>query len=214
MTLWEIFLLLVLMGLNAFLAMARAALINVRKIRLRQLIEEGVGPARTAESLAEDARRLLATTQLGMMLTSFFGGAIVAVVSAPPLAAMWQPWLGEASYPLSLGVVVMLAAFVMLIFAELVPETLALQHSERVALVLARPLAVISVLAMPVVRFMVWLSNVVSRLFGKGEPGRMPFVTEEEIKVLVDAGEEEGVIQEEEKEMIYSIFELGDTLVR
>lgn len=214
MTTAEIVLLLVLMSINALLSMARSALVNVRKARLRQLVEEGVGSARTAERLAEDASRLLATTQLGMMLTSFFAGAVVAVVSAPPLADVLQPWLGEASYPVAFVLVVLLAAIIMLIFGELVPETIAVQYSERLALWLAPPLAVISVVAMPMVHLMVWLSNVISRLFGAEPRGEMPFVTEEEIKTLVDAGEEEGVIQEEEKEMIYSIFELGDTLVR
>jgi putative hemolysin len=213
-TLWELVLLVGLIALNAFLALARSALINVRKPRLRQLIEEGVTSARTAERLAEDASRLLATTQLGMMLTSFFAGAVVAVVSAPPLALAWQPWLGNASSPLAFLLVVLAAAIVMLILGELVPETIAVQHSERLALLLARPLAVISILAMPIIRFMVWLSHGISRLFGDTQSGNMPFVTEEEIKVLVDAGEEEGVIQEEEKAMIYSIFELGDTLAR
>jgi CBS domain containing-hemolysin-like protein len=213
-TVGEAILLLGLIVLNGFLAMARSALINVRKPRLKQLVEEGVGSARTAERLAEDASRLLATTQLGMMLTSFFAGAVLAVISVPSLAASWRPWLGEASYPVAFVLVVFLAALVMLIFGELVPETIAVQHSERLALLLARPLAVIAVVAMPVVRLMVGLSNSVSRLFGAGTPGGMPFVTEEEIKTLVDAGEEEGVIQEEEKDMIYSIFELGDTLAR
>jgi putative hemolysin len=210
----EIVLLLVLMAISAFLAMARSALVNVRKARLRQMIEEGVGSAQTAERLAEDASRLLATTQLGMMLTSFFAGGVVAVVSAPHLANALRPWLGEASYPVAFVLVIFLAAIVMLIFAELVPETIALQYSERLALWLAPPLAVISVVAMPMVHLMVWLSNSISRLFGAQPRGDMPFVTEEEIKTLVDAGEEEGVIQEEEKEMIYSILELGDTLAR
>jgi putative hemolysin len=210
----EIILLLGLVLLNGFLAMARSALINVRKLRLRQLIDEGVKPARTAERLAEDASRLLATTQLGMMLCSVFAGATVAVVSAPHLARALQPWLGEASSPVAFAVVVLLVALVMLIFGELVPETIALRHSERFALWLARPLAVIAILVMPLVRAMVWLSNSISRLFGAGPRGEMPFVTEEEIKTLVDAGEEEGVIQEEEKAMIYSIFELGDTVAR
>jgi CBS domain containing-hemolysin-like protein len=125
-----------------------------------------------------------------------------------------QPWLGEASYAVALVLVVSLAAIVMLILGELVPETIALQHSERLALVLARPLAVISTIAMPVVRVMVGISNLISRLFGSQTRGDLPFVTQEEIKTLVDAGEEEGVIQEEEKDMIFSIFELGDTLAR
>jgi putative hemolysin len=210
----ELLLLLALILINGLLAMARSALVNVRKPRLRQLVDEGVGSARTAERLAEDASRLLATTQLGMMLTAFFSGAVVAAVSAPPLAELLRPWLGEASDPVAFVSVVFVAAIVMLIFGELVPETIAVQHSEKLALVLARPLAVISVVAMPLAHIMVWLSNAVSRLFGAEPRGDLPFVTEEEIKTLVDAGEEEGVIQEEEKEMIFSIFELGETLAR
>ena len=214
MTTAEVVLLLVLMSINALLAMARSALVNVRKPRLRQLIEEGVGSARTAERLAEDASRLLATTQLGMMLTSFFAGGVVAVISAPPLADALQPWLNKASYPVAFVLVLFLAAIVMLIFAELVPETIAVQYSERLALWLARPLAIVSVVVMPLVHLMVWLSNMISRIFGAQPRGDMPFVTEEEIKTLVDAGEEEGVIQEEEKDMIFSIFELEDTMAR
>jgi putative hemolysin len=210
----EVVLFLIFMVLNAFLAMARAALINVRKPRLRQLVDEGVGSARTAERLAEDASRLLATTQFGMMVTRFFAGAVVAVISTPPLADALRPWLGGTSYPIAFVLVVLSAAIVMLILAELVPESIAVQHSERLALLLARPLALISIVAMPVVQVMVWLSNAISRMLGGGVEAHMLLVTEEEIKTLVDAGEEEGVIQEEEKDMIYSIFELGDTLAR
>ena len=214
MTTGEILLLLGLMVLNGFLAMARSALINVRKARLRHLVEEGAGSASSAERLAEDARRLLATTQLGMTLTSFFGGAVVAVVSAPPLADLLTPWLGKASYPISFVVVVFGAALVMLILAELVPETIAVQHSERLALLLARPLTVIAFIATPIVRTMVGISNGISRLLGAEASGQLLLVTEEEIRTLIDAGEEEGIIEEDEAEMIYSIFELGDTLAR
>jgi putative hemolysin len=213
-TLWEVLLLLALTLVNGFLAMARSALVNVRKPRLKQLIEEGDSKARMAEKLAEDASRLLATSQLGMMLTSFFAAAVVAVVSAPPLARAWQPWLGEASYPLAFVLVVFVAGLVMLILGEIVPEAVGRQHSERLALWLARPLAIVSVVAMPIVHLLVWLGNSLARLFGAETRSDLPFVTEEEIKVLVDAGEEEGVIEEEEKDMIYSIFELGDTLAR
>jgi CBS domain containing-hemolysin-like protein len=205
---------LALMCVNGLLAMARSALINVRKARLRQLAEEGSRSARSAERLAEDASRLLATTQLGMMLTSTFGGAVVAVSAAPPLAEALGPWLGEFSYPVAFVASVFLAAISMLIFAELLPEIIALKYSERLALWLAQPLAVLAILVMPLVRLMVWFSSGVARLFGAELRGDMPLVTEEEIKTLVDAGEEEGVIQEEEKEMIYSIFELGETLAR
>ncbi len=210
----EVLLLVVLLISYGFLAMARSALINVRKARLRQLAEDGVRRARTAERVAEDASRLLATTQFGMMLTSMFCGAIVAVFYGSAVATAFQSALGKAGAPVAYVLIVFLTAVVMLILGQLVPEALGVQHSERLALLLARPLALLEFVFMPVVNLVVWVSNAISRLFGAPAQGGMPLVTEEEIKTLVDAGEEEGVIQEEEKEMIYSIFELGDTLVR
>jgi putative hemolysin len=213
-TLLEVVLLLGLITVNAILSMARAALINVRRPRLRQLVEDGVASARIAEALADDASRLLATTQLGLVLSSSFVSAVVAVTATPPLAAILEPWLGTAGYPVTFILVVFLAALAMLVLAQLVPESLGVQHSEKLALALARPLHLLSTLAMPVVRLVVWISNALARLFGTGTRSEMPFVTEEEIRTLVDAGEEEGVLEEEEKEMIYSIFDLGETMTR
>ncbi|MDX9830382.1 MAG: hemolysin family protein [Anaerolineae bacterium] len=214
MTLWEVLLLAGLITVNAILSMARVALINVRKPRLRQLVEEGVASARIAERLADDASRLLATTQLGLVLTSSFASAVVAITTVQPLATLVEPWLGAASYPVVFFFVVFLAALAMLILAQLVPEALGVHHSERLALALARPLNLLATLFMPVVRLVVWISNGIARIFGAGTRSEMPFVTEEEIRTLVDAGEEEGVLEEEEKEMIYSIFDLGDTMTR
>lgn len=214
MTTAEVFVLIGLLLLAALVAMARSALVNVRKARLRELEDEGVGRARTAHRLAEDATRLLATTQLVAVLTHFFGGAVVAVLSAPPLAKLLEPWLKGASFPVAFALVVLATALMMLILGTMVPETVAAQHSERLSLLLARPLAAIAVLIMPLARLTVWLSNGLSRLLGVSSSSSMPYVTEEQIKTLVDAGEEEGVIEEEEKDMIYSIFELGDTLAR
>ncbi|NLF14183.1 MAG: HlyC/CorC family transporter [Anaerolineaceae bacterium] len=214
MTLWEVLLLVGLITVNAILSMARVALINVRKPRLRQLAEEGVASARIAERLADDASRLLATTQLGLVLTSSFASAVVAITTVQPLATLVEPWLGAASYPVVFFLIVFLAALAMLILAQLVPEALGVHHSERLTLALARPLNLLATLFMPVVRLVVWISNGIARIFGAGTRSEMPFVTEEEIRTLVDAGEEEGVLEEEEKEMIYSIFDLGDTMTR
>jgi putative hemolysin len=100
------------------------------------------------------------------------------------------------------------------VLGELVPKSIGLAHSERIALAVARPIDFLARLAGPLVRFLVWSTNLLARPFG-GQPRRgMPIVTEEEIKTLVDAGEEGGVIEEEAKEMIYSIFEYGDTVAR
>jgi CBS domain containing-hemolysin-like protein len=112
-----------------------------------------------------------------------------------------------------IGITIILS-FITLVLGELVPKSIGLAHSERIALAVARPIDFLARLAGPLVRFLVWITNVIAKPFG-GRPRRgMPIVTEEEIKTLVDAGEEGGVIEEEEKEMIYSIFEYTDTVAR
>jgi len=214
MTAIEWALLLGLLLLDVFLVLSRSALVNARKPRLRQLIEEGNSSARIADRMAEDASRLLAVTQFGITLTSMFVGALVAVLFTPPLADATQPWLGDAAYPLMFAAVLLLAAIVLLAAGQFAPEAVGAQHSERLALLLARPLAVIFVIATPFVYLTVGLGQLLAGLFGARAQADLSLVTEEEIKTLVDAGEEEGVIEEDEKEMIYSIFELGDTLTR
>jgi putative hemolysin len=212
----EIGIILILLALNAYFSAARAALANVRKARLRQLADEGKRTARVAEQLAEDASQMLATTRLGAGLSTFLVAALAAYAFAPALGDLLRQvsWLARVADGLALVLTAVVAALVTLIISELVPESIAIQHSERVSMWLARPLRLITLLLAPPARMVVGASNVLTSLLGAEPRRELPMVTEEEIKTLVDAGEEEGIIQEDEKEMIYSIFELGDTLVR
>ncbi|MFN8598461.1 MAG: hemolysin family protein, partial [Anaerolineae bacterium] len=122
--------------------------------------------------------------------------------------------LASAARGIAVAIITIVLSIVTLIFGELAPKSIALAHSERLALFVARPIDFLARLASPLVRFLVWTTNLVAKPFG-GQPRRgLPIVTEEEIKTLVDAGEEGGVLEEDEKEMIYSIFEFGETLAR
>ncbi len=210
----EWLLLVGLLLLTIILALGHSALVNVRKARLRQLIDEGNKAARTAERLGEDASRLLATAQFVVVLTGLFIGGMVATLLAPPLAGWWKPWLKGAAEPLAFVLVVLVTAIVLLAIGQMAPEAIAARRPERLALLLARPLAVVTALTTPAVRITMWLGQAVAGLFGAKTEADLSIVTEEEIKTLVDAAEEEGVIEEDEKEMISSIFELGDTLTR
>ncbi len=214
----EIILLVFLILLNAFFAAAGVAVASVRKTRLRQLIEEGHKTAHTVERLAEDSSRLLATVQIGTTLTSLFAAATAAVFFPPRLQALLRrapwPFVAQSSYPLAVLLVVAALSLVMLVLGELVPKTLAHQYAEPVALFVATPLNLFAALASPFARILVAIANTISSLFGSSQPGNMPFIIEEEIKTMVDAGEEKGIIEEDEKEMIYSIFEIGETLAR
>jgi len=214
MTAIEWSLLVGLLLLTIILALGQSALVNVRKARLRQLSDEGNKAAQTAERLGENASRLLATTQFVVMLTSLFAGGMVAVLLAKPLADWWEPLLKWAAYPLAFALVALLAAILLLAIGQLAPEAIAARRPERLALWLARPLAVVTAVTTPLVHVTMALGRAVAGVFGAKTQADLSIVTEEEIKTLVDAAEEEGVIEEDEKEMISSIFELGDTLTR
>jgi len=215
----EFILLAVLIAANAFFAAAEIAIASVRKTRLNQLAEEGNRNAQVALSLAEDSSRFLATIQVGVTLVGFFASASAAVSLSSTVGA----WIASLPLPaaitasgqaIAVFLITSLLAFIMILFGELVPKTLALSHTEATALAVARPVDWLARLASPIVRLLSALTNAITGRFGNRQISRMPFITEDEIKTIVDAGEEGGVIEEAEKEMIYSIFDLGDTLAR
>ena len=214
----EFILLAVLIALNAFFAASEIAVISVPKLRLKQLMEEGNKTAEVLFHLADDSSRFLATIQVGVTLMGFFASATAAVNLSDGLAGVIAalPIQGIAASAKNIAVLIitLLLTMVVLILGELVPKSVALAHSERIALFVARPVDLLARVAGPLIRFLVWATNRIARPFG-GKPRRgMPLITEEEIKTLVDAGQEGGVLEEDEKDMIYSVFEIGETLAR
>ncbi len=216
-SLGELFLLALLIVLNAFFAATETALVSARRSRLRQLRNEGVRWAALAERLAEDSRPLLTTVYLGTILIHFVSAAFAVLVLVPPVSAWLAqiPSLSLIATPLAVIFVVPVLALMVLVFGELLPKSLTLRDPEGVALRLAPLFRVVYRLLSPVVRFLMTFSRLAESAAGAEHPGvGVPFVTEEEIRTMVDAGEEGGVIEEDEREMIFSIFEFSDTLAR
>ena len=206
-----------LIGLKAFLAVTESALTSVRRSRLRQWRDEGVRWAGLVERTSEDSRSLLTTIYLASILVQFAAAAFAVLVLVPPVSGWLAqiPSLAAVVTPLAVILVVSVLALAMLILGELFPKSLALRDPEVVALRVTPVFRVVSWLLSPVVRLLVIFSRLAESLSGGEHPGvGVPSVTEEQIKTMVDAGEEEGVIEEDEKEMIFSIFEFGDTLAR
>jgi putative hemolysin len=214
----ELALLAFLILLNAFFAASEVAIVTVGKARLKRLIEEEVKVARTVERLAEDSSRFLATMRVGVTLVRFSAVATAVITLTDPLqkwiAQVPIEFIAQASLPLAVFSVVITLAFFMLSLGELLPKTLALQRAEPIALAAAYPIDLFATIVSPVVKVLIAISSAAVHLFGSQPQGRIPFITEEEIKTMVDAGEETGIIEEDEKEMIYSIFELGETMAR
>ncbi len=214
----QLILLATLIALNAFFAASEIAVISVPRLRLKQLIEDGNQTAEVLFHLADDSSRFLATIQVGVTLMGFLASASAAINLSGGLAAAIArlPIEGIAASAQGIAVLVItiVLTIVTLVLGELVPKSVALAHSERIALFVARPIDFLSRLARPLVRFLVWATNLIARPLG-GKPRRgMPIVTEEEIKTLVDAGQEGGVLEEDEKDMIYSVFAMSQTPAR
>lgn len=205
-----------LVMLHGLLAGTRAAFASARRGRLRQMAQGGEPRAATALRLAEDSSRMLGTLYLGKAFLAVMAAAIAALTLIPPLSQalatgglprLWAD--GFAGFIVAGGL-----SLLLLIFGRLVPEGIAAAHAERWAIRLAPLLRALEFLCWPPVRLTVWIGNRFAAPLGGIPLTGTALVTEEEIRTLVDAGEEEGVIEEDEKEMIYSIFELGDTIAR
>ncbi len=216
-TVWGIIGIAALVVLRGFFSSARIALGSVRRQGLRDLVEStGDQRARAALEVAEDSSRVLSTFRLANLLADFVLAGLLAVVALPPLAA----WLTGAfrlavwsGYLIAFIVAVPLAGMLTFLLAESLPDAMIHQDPTGWAIRLARPAQATITLFRPLVVLLLGVRRGVATVLGAEIDSGM-LVTEEEIMTLVDAGEEEGSIELEEKEMIYSIFQLDETLAR
>ena len=217
-TIQELILLAVLIAVNAFFAASEMAVVTVNKMRLRHLVEEGNKTARIVERLATDSSRFLATIQVSITLVGFLAAATAAVSLTHDVGGLLRQipvaFIRASADGIAVVLITLLLGLIMILFGELLPKSMALKHAERIAFAVARPVDLLARIFSPVVKALVFLTNKISSLLGVEQTSSLPFVTEDEIKAILDAGQEGGAIEEGEKEMIYSIFEFGDTLAR
>jgi CBS domain containing-hemolysin-like protein len=203
-TAWiEIVIIVIALILAATAASAETSLTSISRVRLRQLVEQKVPAAIVIERLHRDPNAYLSTILIVNTV------AIIVASSAATLLSLHLYHAQVAEWAVSI-----VLSLVVLIACEITPKTLALQRAERVALRLARLVATATLVMRPVVYVLTAVTRLILRLLGGKAEVRGPFVTEEELKMLVTVGEEEGVLEEEEREMIHGIFEMGDMSVR
>jgi CBS domain containing-hemolysin-like protein len=208
-------LVLLLLTARAVLAGAKSAFSSARRSRLRQLAQDGGRWAGLAVKLADDASRMLGTLYLGKALLAALATVIAALTLHGPLVtAMMGAGLARIWSSLLSSLIVTSGMALGLIVGRLVPEAVAAASPEEWTLRLSPVVYFLEIVLWPLVRLTVWISNRLADPFGGTPFSGVSLITEEEIKTLVDAGEEEGVIEVGEREMIYSIFQLGDTLAR
>jgi putative hemolysin len=200
---WFQFILLVVMLILCALASAsETALTSVSRIKLKNLVEEGDKKATEIEQLLASPNVFLSTILVVNSVAVIIASSMATVLSLR-FSASW----GEV-------ISTILISLIVLIFCEITPKTAAVQNPLRWARILVAPVRISSKVLRPIVVVLSAITGALIRLMG-GQPVRHgPFVTEEELRLLVTVGEEEGVLEEEETEMIHSIFEFADTPVR
>ncbi len=200
---WALIVILLLsLLLAATSAAAETALTSVNRIRIRNLAEEGDARGKRILRLLEQPQNVLST-----ILVMSNVAVIVASSVATLLALDIFSTAGEV-------IETVLLSLIVLIFCEITPKTAAVQSPERWARALVGPVEGLSRVLRPLIRALTYVTNGIVRLFGGQTVRHGPFVTEEELRLLVEVGEEEGVLEEEEREMIHNVFELADTSVR
>ncbi|MBI2864885.1 MAG: HlyC/CorC family transporter [Chloroflexi bacterium] len=183
-------------------SVAETALMTISRVRVRHLIEEGLTKAQAIEKLLSQPTTVLSTIVIVNSIAIIGAASLATYFSLKYLPADW-----------SLVVAVVATSLVVLVFCEVIPKTFAVQNPERSAMLVAGPVRVLSLVLSPLIGLLGLMTNAVLSLIGAPRV-QAPLVSEEELKLYVNSWEEQGIIEEEEKEMIDSIIELEDTAVR
>lgn len=198
---FQLIILLVLLALYSFFSASETSIFSVNKVRIRRLAEEGNRQALVTRRLFEQPNRLISTILIGNTVVNI-GATALATSLAIDL-------FGTTGAGIATGVMTVL----ILVFGEITPKTLAARRSEAYSLSVSPYINALGILLSPVIRVLNLITNMLVKLLGGAVPESQQ-VTEEEIRMLVNVGQEEGLIDSDEREMIDSIFEFDDTLVR
>ncbi|WP_252236793.1 hemolysin family protein [Clostridium sp. CH2] len=208
----QIILIVILTLVNAFFASAEMAIVSLNKNKIKLLAEEGNKKAITLLKLMEEPTKFLSTIQVGITLAGFFNSASAATGISQDLARYLSGLNVPYSNKIALIIVTVIISYITLVFGELFPKRIALKKSETIAMFSVRPILYVSKITAPFIKLLSASTNILVSLAGLDKEGLDEKVSKEEIKSLVEVGQEHGVINETEKEMINSIFEFDDKL--
>jgi len=217
--LWlEAIVITVLILLNGFFSGSEIALISARRSRIQQLAKDGDARAQRVVAMREDPDRFLATVQVGVTfvgtLASAVGGVAAVRALSPMIGNIPLPLPPAFAEPIALGIVVVSITYATLILGELVPKSLALRNAVPLALSVSGPLDSLAHAASPVVRLLTASNRFVLRLLGQKGAAQRAFISEEEVKYMVEEGREQGVFDQTEQDLIHSVFEFTEASVK
>ena len=205
-------LILLLILLNGFFVAAEIAFVTVRRTRLDELADEGDRRAARALRLLKDPGRFLAVIQVAITFLGALASAVAAVsiveLLATPLSGI--SWIGERAGALALLIVTLLVSIVSIVLGELIPKGFALANPDRIALAASGPISLFAKIVSPLVALLVLLTKAISKPFGI-DPTRTPELSAAEIRLIVEQGSQQGVLEAEEEQMISAVMSLSDS---
>ncbi len=217
-SIWYVILVLALIGVNAFFAMSEIAIISLNDAKLHHDAENGDKKAKTLCRLVSEPNNFLATIQVAITLAGLLSSAFAADKYADFFTELIMSAtggiIGEAAvHTVVLVILTMILSYVTLVFGELVPKRIAMHYPERIAYSIGGVLSFFYRVFRPFVGLLGASTNGILRLFGINPKEEPESATEENIRMMLDAGNEKGTIEESEKEMINNIFEFDDRTV-
>lgn len=190
--------LIILIILSSFFSASETALMSISKIRVRHMVEENIKGANRVKELTDNPSSLLASILVGNNVVNIASSSLATVLAINLIG----------SRGVAISTIIM--TIVVLIFGEITPKTLASQNSEQISLRVANPIFIVSKMLKPVVIITTTISKFFIKLLGGKSDSNKPFITEDELKTMVDVSEEEGILKSEEKDMIHNVFQFGD----
>ena len=191
--------LLILLIASGFFSASETSLMSLSKIRLRHMQEEGVKGAKLVANLIEDSNKLLSSILIG--------NNVVNIAATSISTALFTSLIPGAS---GVAIATAVMTVLVLLFGEITPKTIASNNSEKVAIFVARPIKIIIFILRPVVWVFNLVTNIIFKLLGIKDKGNQPYITEEELKTMVNVSHEEGVLEIEERQIINNVFQFGD----
>lgn len=202
---------------NGFFAGSELAIISARKSTISRLVAEGNSRAMVVEKLQNDPHRFLATVQIGVTmvgsLASAVGGATAVEVLKPLMSSAPSAVIRDAAEPLSIGVVVALVSYFSLVLGELAPKTIALRYSDRMSLLVAKPINALAMAGGVAIKFLTLSNRVVLAMLGIKPDSGQDFVTREEVLHTVSEAGEAGTLTKHEHKVIENMLDFSHTLV-
>ena len=212
----QIAILFILIIINAFFAAAEIAFISLNDMKIEKEAKANNKKAKRIKKMLNNPSEFLATIQIGITLAGFLSSALASQTFADDLAPVLYNLIPTVSLEVWNGVSIVAITIVLsyftLVFGELVPKRVAMKYSEKIAYATTGVLRVISTITLPFVRLLTVSTNAISKIVGVSNTDEET-VTEEEIRMMVDVGQQKGAIEDNERDFINNVFEFNDKIV-